>query len=161
MDKGVSPEFPSPASALEWRVLAHGLAPTGSGRLLVAMPGCTSVPGWVGFIVQIQEKGSSEADIGLYFPPESLCLSLTESNLEGDRRQGVAALAPLPWAAGSVHAWLPRSQDREWMVRDEAGRVNQCLRKWGMWVSSSHTISVPFLPYQISTPPEAWNAPPL
>lgn len=85
--------LPLPRSGGRW---AQGLAPIGSGRLLFAMRGRTSVPGWVGSIVQIQEKGSSEANTGLYFPPESLCLSLVESNLEGDRRQEVAALAPLP-----------------------------------------------------------------
>ena len=41
--------------------------------------------GWVGSTVQIQEKGSSAADTGFYFLPESLCLSLIESNLKGDR----------------------------------------------------------------------------
>lgn len=80
--------LPLPRSGGCW---AQGLAPTGSGRLPFALPGCTCVPGWLASIVQIQEKGSSEADTGLYFPPESLCLSLTESNLEGDGSQGVTS----------------------------------------------------------------------
>lgn len=85
--------LPLPRSSGCW---TQGLAPTDSDRLLFAMPGCTCVPGWLGPIVQIQERGSNEADIGLYFPPELLCLSLSESYLEGDRSQGEAALAPLP-----------------------------------------------------------------
>lgn len=52
---------------------------------------------WVGSAVQIQEKGSSAAGIGFYFLPESLFLSLIESN------QKVAALGPPSHAAGSVH----------------------------------------------------------
>lgn len=41
--RDVSLKFPSPTSARECGCWAQGLAPTGSGRLLLALPGCPSV----------------------------------------------------------------------------------------------------------------------
>lgn len=69
------------------------------------MPGYPSATGWMDPTVQIQDKSSSTADIGFYFLPESLCLSLIESNLEGDRSQGVAALGPPSCAQVQFMAW--------------------------------------------------------
>ena len=50
------------------------------------MLGCASVTDRVGGLHSPDSgKGSSAADTGFYFLPESLCLSLIESNLKGDR----------------------------------------------------------------------------
>lgn len=84
----------------------------------------------MGSTVQIWERRSkcssaiSESDIGFYVLPESLCLSLIESNLEGDRSQGVAALGPPSYGAGSGHGWLCLGH------RTSCGRWELRLGKW-------------------------------